>query len=103
MCIRDSRYAPRAMNTTNSVPRSLRSVLSLDDFEGAARRHLPRPVFAYVSGGVEDNVAREGNRAAVRERSFVPRVLAGVSGRSQKACLLYTSPSPRDRTRSRMP
>ena len=27
----------------------------------------------------------------------------GIFGRSDKICLLYTSPSPRDRTRSRMP
>ena len=30
----------------------------------------------------------------------LPEVLAGVL---QQGCLLYTSPSPRDRTRSRMP
>ena len=29
--------------------------------------------------------------------------LEGIAGRDGKACLLYTSPSPRDRTRSRMP
>ena len=33
-----------------------------------------------------------------------PNVLDDESeGRGRKACLLYTSPSPRDRTRSRMP
>jgi L-lactate dehydrogenase (cytochrome) len=83
------------MKTANFVPRSLRSILRLDDFEVAARRHLPRPVFAYVSGGVEDNVARDDNRAAFRDWSFVPRVLAGVSGRSQRTTLLgrqYSSP-----------
>lgn len=83
------------MTTTPAVPARLRDILCLDDFEEAARRHLPRPVFAYVSGGVEDNVAREDNRAAFREWSFVPRVLAGVSGRSQKTTLLgkqYASP-----------
>ncbi len=70
------------------VPSRLRDILSLDDFERAARRHLPRPVFAYLEGGVEDNAAREDNRAAFREWAFVPRVLAGVSGRSQKTTLL---------------
>ena len=33
--------------------------------------------------------------------SFVSGVV--VLARTSKACLLYTSPSPRDRTRSRMP
>ncbi|MDH5580076.1 MAG: alpha-hydroxy-acid oxidizing protein, partial [Betaproteobacteria bacterium] len=76
------------MTTDSAVPARLRDILSLDDFEEAARRHLPRPIFAYVSGGVEDNVAREDNRAVFREWSFVPRVLAGVAGRSQKTTLL---------------
>ena len=72
------------------APRHLRGILSLDDFERAARRHLPRPLFAYVSGGVEDNVSREDNRAAFGEWRFVPRVLTGVSGRSQETTLLGT-------------
>ena len=72
------------------VPRRLKGILSLDDFEEAARRHLPRPLFAYLSGGVEDNASREDNRAVFREWNFVPRVLAGVSGRSQKTTLLGT-------------
>ena len=33
---------------------------------------------------------------------IAPRILA-VSGNHSSSCLLYTSPSPRDRTRSRMP
>ena len=45
----------------------LSGILSLDDFERAAARHLPRPVFAYVSGAVEDNVAFRDNRAAFGE------------------------------------
>jgi len=50
----------------------------------------------------------EGVRYAVEARSVNNRYLKGVirlpDGLSQmEACLLYTSPSPRDRTRSRMP
>ena len=56
--------------------------LSLDDFEDAARRHLPGPVFAYVSGGVENNLSRDDNRRAFDEIGFVPRVLTGVSKRT---------------------
>lgn len=76
------------MTPPAAVPARLRDILSLDDFEAAARRHLPRPLFAYLSGGVEDNVSREDNRAVFGEWSFVPRVLAGVSGRSQATALL---------------
>ncbi|WP_439587006.1 alpha-hydroxy acid oxidase [Hydrogenophaga sp.] len=74
---------------------SLRSIYSLDDFERAARRHLPHPLFAYVSGGAEDDVSRRDNRAAFGEWGFVTRVLRNVSGRSQAIDLLgrrYTSP-----------
>jgi L-lactate dehydrogenase (cytochrome) len=60
----------------------LDSILSLDDLEHAARRHLPRPVFAYVSGGVEDDHALRDNRAAFDELGFVPRVLVDISKRS---------------------
>jgi L-lactate dehydrogenase (cytochrome) len=69
------------------LPRSLRGILSLDDFEKAARRHLPRPVFAYVSGAVEDNASFADNRAALDEWGFVPRVLVDVSKRSTAATL----------------
>lgn len=61
---------------------NLSRFLSLDDFEDAARRHLPRPIFAYVSGGVEENLSRDDNRRAFEEIGFVPRVLAGVSKRT---------------------
>jgi len=60
----------------------LRRILCLDDFEREARRHLPRPIFEYVSGGVEDNAARAANRACFGDWSLVPRVLAGVAGRT---------------------
>ncbi|MEO5678024.1 MAG: alpha-hydroxy acid oxidase [Usitatibacter sp.] len=56
--------------------------LSLDDFEVAARSHLPRPVFAYVSGGVEQNLSHDDNRAAFGEIGFVPRALVGTAERT---------------------
>ena len=63
-------------------------MLSLDDFERAARRHLPRPIFGYVAGGVEDGRSLEDNAAAFREYGFVPRFLAGVDQRSMQTTLL---------------
>ena len=47
-----------------------KNILSLDDFEEAARRHLPKPVFAYVHGGVEENLSRDDNRRAFEELGF---------------------------------
>ncbi|MGB3289747.1 MAG: alpha-hydroxy acid oxidase [Burkholderiaceae bacterium] len=57
----------------------LESLLSLDDFEAAARSYLPQAVFAYVSGGVEDNRSLDGNRAAFQDFGFIPRVMRDVS------------------------
>ncbi|HXS54129.1 MAG TPA: alpha-hydroxy acid oxidase [Usitatibacter sp.] len=65
--------------------RSLRSILALDDLEPAARRRLPGPVFAYVSGAVETNAAWRDNRAAFDEWGFVPRILVDVSKRTTRA------------------
>ena len=49
-----------------ALPRRLRRILSLMDFEAAARRHLPHAIFAYLSGGAEDNASFAGNYAAFR-------------------------------------
>ena len=83
------------MSAPAPVPSRFRDILSLDDFEEAARRHLPRPVFAYLSGGVEDNVSRADNRSVFNEWSLVPRVLKGVSRRTAATTLFgheYATP-----------
>lgn len=69
------------------TPRRLRPILSLEDFEPAARRLLPRPVFGYVAGGCETDASLAGNRSAFADYGFVPRVLRGVAGRSQATTL----------------
>lgn len=71
--------------------RRLRSILCLDDLENAARRHLPRPLFGYVSGSAERGASHVANRAAFDRLDLVPRVLADVSGRSQRTQLLGRS------------
>ncbi|MBK8528085.1 MAG: alpha-hydroxy-acid oxidizing protein [Rubrivivax sp.] len=63
------------------MTRALRSIYALDDLEPAARRHLPRPVFAYVSGAAEDRVTLRENRVAFDELGFVPRNGIDVSKR----------------------
>lgn len=69
------------------APRTLRRILSLDDFERAARRFLPRPIFGYASGGSETNASLRGNRAVFEELSLVPTVLVNVAARNQKTTL----------------
>ena len=70
------------------VPRRFRDILCLDDFEEPARRFLPRPIFGYVSGGVETNTARDRSRAAFAEWEFLPRTLVNTRGRQQKTTVL---------------
>jgi L-lactate dehydrogenase (cytochrome) len=77
--------------TEASLPRRLRRVLSLDDLETAARHHLPRPIFGYVSGAAETNLSLHDNRAVFRELGFLPRVLTDVSRRSQRVTLFGQS------------
>jgi L-lactate dehydrogenase (cytochrome) len=62
-------------------------MLSLDDFEEAARRVLPRPIYGYACGGAETNAALRGNRAVFDELAFVPRVLVNVAARTTSAPL----------------
>ncbi|GJG97661.1 alpha-hydroxy acid oxidase [Cupriavidus pauculus] len=58
-----------------------RRVLSLKDFEPLARKRLPKPLYAYVSGAVEDNITLAQNRQSFEDLALRPRVLVGVSTR----------------------
>jgi len=92
---RPSRPAAAYAPPPSSLPRRLRRVLSLHDFEAAARHHLPRPLFGYIAGAAEDNMARTANREAFAAHAFRTRVLVDVSQRSQAITLLgkrYASP-----------
>ena len=78
-----------------TVPAALRNMLSLHDFEAAARRRLPRPIFGYIAGAAEDNASLRDNREAFGEYGFATRVLRDVSRRSQAVELFgqrYASP-----------
>lgn len=73
----------------------LRRMLSLHDFETAARRILPKPLYAYVSGAVEDGQSERGNRQAYDDYGFRPKVLVDVSRRSTRCTVLgreYAAP-----------
>lgn len=65
-------------------------LLTLDDFEAAARRRLPRPLFGYVAGAAETSAAFRDNRKVFAEMSLVPNVLRGVEGRSSARSLFGT-------------
>ncbi|MFT9015511.1 MAG: alpha-hydroxy acid oxidase [Acetobacter sp.] len=71
------------------------SFLALKDFELSARKKLPRPVFAYVSGAAEDNLSYTANDDAFSDLDLIPQVLMDVSARTQQTTLLgrtYAAP-----------
>jgi L-lactate dehydrogenase (cytochrome) len=81
--------------TSRRIERQLNRLLCLDDFEDAARRFLPRPIFGYVAGAAETNRSLDMNRSAFQRYNFVPRVLVNVSQRNQSISLFgktYSSP-----------
>ena len=53
------------------------------------------PAFAQDEGVIEEIIVQGGIRGSLKASMDIKRDSMG--------CLLYTSPSPRDRTRSRMP
>lgn len=73
----------------------LHRILSLDDFERAAQRHLPRPIFGYIAGAVENGATLRENRSVFDEIGFLPRNVTDVSQRSTALSLFgheYSAP-----------
>jgi L-lactate dehydrogenase (cytochrome) len=73
----------------------LKHCYSLEDFEVAARQHLPRLIHGFVAGGAETEAGIRDNRAAFQDYAFVPQVLRNVAGRSQEVALFgrnYAAP-----------
>ena len=78
-----------------TLPRGMRDYLSLQDFIAHARKVLPRPIYGYVTGGVEENMSLRGNRAVFEEIGFVPKPLVDTTQRSMKTELFghtYSAP-----------
>jgi L-lactate dehydrogenase (cytochrome) len=72
----------RTGEASTPLPRALRHILCLDDFETAAAAHLPLPLFGYVSGAAETNLSLRSNRQSFERYRFVPRALVDISQRS---------------------
>lgn len=69
--------------------------VNIDDLRRLARRRLPRVVFDFIEGGVEDEHCLAVNEASFARRRIVPRYMVEVHRRSQAATLLgrgYASP-----------
>lgn len=60
-------------------------MLSLHDFEPAARARLPHALFRYIQSGCEDEVSVRENRRSFERWRLVPRTLVDIMARSQQA------------------
>lgn len=73
----------------------MKGILSPHDFEAAARKSLPRPIFGYIASAAEDGASFADNAQALAELRFIPRALSGVVNRDQSVELFgvrYASP-----------
>jgi L-lactate dehydrogenase (cytochrome) len=75
--------------------RRLGSCYDIADLRRAAKRRIPRPVFDYVDGAADEEIAVAANVAAFRSWRFLPRVLAGVASADTSAPVFSsTLPAP---------
>ena len=77
----------------DATRRRLASCHDVADLRRVAKRRIPRPVFDYVDGAADEEVAVAGNTAAFRQWRFLPRVLADVAAIDTSG-LVLGSPIP---------
>ena len=66
-------------------------ILCLDDFQKAARRHLPRQIYSYIAEAAETCSSFHANRQAYSHYELIPRVMVDITKRSTKTQLLGQS------------
>jgi len=84
-----------ALRKKTDTNRRLSKFLALEDFEGAARRRLPRMLYGFVAGGAETNSALQSNAESFADYCLIPRVLRNVSMRAHKKTIFgraYSAP-----------
>ncbi|WP_427015542.1 alpha-hydroxy acid oxidase [Pseudarthrobacter sp. P1] len=65
--------------TGSRTDRLLARCHTVEDVRALAKRRLPRPVFDYVDGGADEELALRGNTEAFRRYGYTPAVLRDVS------------------------
>jgi (S)-mandelate dehydrogenase len=73
----------------------LDDAVNIEDLHRIAKRKLPKIIFDFIEGGLEDERGLERNRAAFHKHRLLPRYLVDVSVRDQSATLfgqIYASP-----------
>jgi (S)-mandelate dehydrogenase len=71
------------------------SAINIDDLKRMAKRRLPKIMYDFIEGGVEDEVGLTTNAKAFRDIRLVPRYYTDTSKRTQAAQLFdrgYASP-----------
>lgn len=74
---------------------ALDRILTLGDFERAAKRHLPHAIHTFIASAAEEQRSRDANLEAFDDYAFLPRMLVGIPTRSQSVNLFgrrYASP-----------
>jgi L-lactate dehydrogenase (cytochrome) len=80
MKVREMRRLVRLRSVElDSTRRRLAACHDVSDLRRVARRRIPRPVFDYVDGAADEELAASSNVSAFRQWRFLPRVLADVS------------------------
>ena len=80
--------------TEHSMSR-IDSAINIDDLRRMAKRRLPKIMFDFIEGGVEDEIGLRTNASAFRDLRLVPRYYVDTAQREQKATLFgrtYASP-----------
>ena len=83
------------IKSEDKLPRALRKIWSLDDFQVAAKKHLPLPIYAYYASAVEDQITLNANRSAFNDYEFVPNCLIDTVKRDPSITLFgkkYAAP-----------
>ena len=91
----------------NVISRSVPFVAEADSLNSAILSPSATPgtpeFDLFVREVVREMTVKAGQKCTAIRRAFVPEALLDDASAALEVCLLYTSPSPRDRTRSRMP
>src|SRR5215475_3423106 len=94
MRVRDMRNLVQLRQVSlSATERRLASCFDVSDLRRVAKRRIPRPVFDYVDGAADEEIAMAANTAAFRSWRFLPRVLVGVASADTTAPV-FGSPLP---------
>ena len=105
------RVSPKVVDYFNSVKKALVGYLAVSSSPAGAKVSLNGEFLSLtdffpldvLAGEYTVEIAREGYRTETRTISIAPKATETLQVELTRTCLLYTSPSPRDRQKSRMP